>query len=853
MKPNFALSLSFDGIQLLHRAAGGWREVGAVPLATDDLAGELAVLRKTASSLGSAGVRTKLLIPNEQIKYMTIQTPGMAKRDRREAAAAALEGATPYPVAQLAFDISIDGPQTHVAAVARETLREAESFALEHRFNPVSFVASPGDEAYLGEPFFGRTKAAPTFLEDGDEIEPDGIAVVVVGPASAPAEDPKHETGSDPAPDPGASGAAAPVPAAGMSARPGTASPQATQMIRESDAIPDPDSNPEPGSAPVEGPPAPPGAETEEATSLPDVAAKVTAPDIPSRSTDAEDAVDAAPQESETDATSTVSAGFATRRSGGPERSPVLSGVRRDPAPTHSHLTPDSSSLDHRPPSPGLEAKPSANSAPVASKSVLSRRKAPPAVAPAASVTAPTSEAARMTIFGAREPQVGGKPRFLGLILTAFLLMFLVGVAAWAAVFLDDGIASLLGGREPRATASAPENLDSPEIIIEEADEDGGLQTAALDADLTSEDTAVLDALAEPQGPPVITAQEAEARYAVTGIWPLSPDAPDDAPQTIPASDVYLPTLDTSGGSTDAIALPGVSGYETDEAMPRIASPPPAGTSYALDARGMLIPTPEGTVSSDGYVLFLDSPPLKPPYRPSAEGEAATPVETALVELAGFRPRIRPEGFGEAIERARTGGLILEELAAYRPSLRPNSLRDNSDEARAREGDAARAADLAVQSANLALQNPPSAEDVADPVRAAVVASRRPDARPGNFERIVRRAEPAEPAQQPAQQEVRTASAAPVAPRTVAPSIPSSASVSQQATVTNAINLRKVNLIGIYGKPSSRRALIRLGDGRYQKVVVGDQIDGGRVSAISDDKLLYRKGRRDIVLSMPQG
>jgi Tfp pilus assembly protein PilP len=69
--------------------------------------------------------------------------------------------------------------------------------------------------------------------------------------------------------------------------------------------------------------------------------------------------------------------------------------------------------------------------------------------------------------------------------------------------------------------------------------------------------------------------------------------------------------------------------------------------------------------------------------------------------------------------------------------------------------------------------------------------------------------------------------------------------------VKNAINLRQVNLIGVYGKPSSRRALIRLSNGRYQKVSVGDRINGGRVSAIGNSELRYTKGGRNVVLQMP--
>jgi hypothetical protein len=142
---------------------------------------------------------------------------------------------------------------------------------------------------------------------------------------------------------------------------------------------------------------------------------------------------------------------------------------------------------------------------------------------------------------------------------------------------------------------------------------------------------------------------------------------------------------------------------------------------------------------------------------------------------------------------------------------------------------------------------------VLDASRFATAQSARPDTRPRNFARIVRRAEstPAPRDEVAPAEETRVAAVASVAPRTVSPSVPSKASVARSATVKNAINLRQVNLIGVYGKPSSRRALIRLSNGRYQKVSVGDRIDGGRVSAIGNSELRYTKGGRNVVLQMP--
>ena len=41
--------------------------------------------------------------------------------------------------------------------------------------------------------------------------------------------------------------------------------------------------------------------------------------------------------------------------------------------------------------------------------------------------------------------------------------------------------------------------------------------------------------------------------------------------------------------------------------------------------------------------------------------------------------------------------------------------------------------------------------------------------------------------------------------------------------------------------------------GGIKKVVVGDQIDGGRVAAISATALQYQKGSKMVTLSLPKG
>ena len=81
----------------------------------------------------------------------------------------------------------------------------------------------------------------------------------------------------------------------------------------------------------------------------------------------------------------------------------------------------------------------------------------------------------------------------------------------------------------------------------------------------------------------------------------------------------------------------------------------------------------------------------------------------------------------------------------------------------------------------------------------------------------------------------------------------SSSFVAAEATLKDAINLRKINVIGIYGSGSNRRALVRMTTGRRVMVEVGDRLDGGRVAAISDSELRYVKGGRNVVLKIPKG
>lgn len=246
MKPNFALKLSNDGIELLHRSTAGWQSVGTVDFANDDVSQGCARLLEDAATLAPEGIRTKLVLPDSEVRYTSLVAPGPTDQARRYQIEAELEALTPYSIDELAYDWSVEEDYALVAICARETLNEAESFAEGYGFNPVSFVALAPNGEFNGEPFLGETLTARTLLADGDTVQRDVDPVRVTGkakieapnstesppPEAKPAESKTAEPKStDPKPvDPKAQAAA---PAASKPAAPKPAAPQPAALKPE--------------------------------------------------------------------------------------------------------------------------------------------------------------------------------------------------------------------------------------------------------------------------------------------------------------------------------------------------------------------------------------------------------------------------------------------------------------------------------------------------------------------------------------------------------------------------------------------------------------------------------------------
>ncbi len=1090
MVPNFALALSFEGITLLRRMGSAWARIEEVPIDHPDLDAAVVAMRDRAEMLDPRGAEVAVLLPNEQIRYLDV--PDLANDDAARMATIkqSLDGATPYAVAELSHDHVRSNGQLQIAAVADETLREAEIFARDHGFTPVCHMARAPEGSFDGAVFFGKAEgwrgavhrpkqaisvvpaneAALTPVTAQAAVPPTPAAEtpakpdVPFAPATSQVETPEQEapntetsaseaqTTSDPLV------AASPPPVA--SPAPDMAEPQAIVPAPDaSSALPKP--QPEPQPAPElakqaeqaaaqatpepqdsKAPPAPPMAfassraghggkaalspapkpdltaptarkrgpikarftpvaakematrdagitsdhidevpeqlkpaavplgravaarkaaqaaeaaqaqaaeaqaaeaqGTETKANIPPVADPAVQHDAPSRdaanqtpgpvastpgaeksaptpqSASLKAARATAPDPEQTPDPAVVEGKGKARKGGrrkrkappvgaaavpapaaaapkiaapkapGPDgtgavAAPAALAARRSDAPRNAlpPTAPDQSAAVQPRPIAAREATtsggggnplarlaalrqpakaaPSAALATAAAGAALATTPAVPAQGALNTGIDPRDERERMTVFGARQQQrVGGKPRFLGLMLTSALLLFLAGVAAWASVFLEDGLARFFRSDAPTtAIASLPEIESTPVVLEEpapqssssesatapaedlpvvpdvttaimqeltapEPEEADDVQLAALEtdqlaSDLPSAAQPAAPALSVPIVPRALTPEEAAATYAATGYWLRAPGAPRTPP--IDAVDqIYVASIDPGIQIFDAVALPDPTAMSQEPPLYEPGLPPPAGLTFDIDERGVVRATPEGALTPDGLRVYAGLPPVVPPLRGAvAAPDAPEAGPVAVDPLSTFRPLARPVDIIEQRERATLRGISRQELEAFRPEVRPLTAQE---EAIAEQPDA-RATSLAVRDSLV------------------------PVGRPRDMASIVERTEAERPTQP-----IQTAA---VAPQAIQPSLPSATSVAQAATVRNAINLNKISLIGVYGTPANRRALVRLASGKYLKVKVGDELDSGRVDAIGEDDLRYTKRGRNVTLKMPRG
>lgn len=358
---------------------------------------------------------------------------------------------------------------------------------------------------------------------------------------------------------------------------------------------------------------------------------------------------------------------------------------------------------------------------------------------------------------------------------------------------------------------------------------------------------------------------------ALSIMAPLaSPAAAEPAPATTPVAATKTPETPTPAATLKAMVEPTAPQERPVSLVTAVAAPQPqepmAELRRALAAARL--PTLKKVAVVDWPALALVDQATAPSAsaRPKARPGGPAPLTSsppagslgaAALPAAPSRPRDTSVGTG-AMPAAAPSSDPKAKLTARRAESRPTAVFERAH-------------------AMAEAENPPVAVTLGRPqprpknfapaVTAALVAARASEPAPVIASPVAAPvATPAAPAPTPrtvvaARPTIENSRAAASAeadmddepePKAVAPRIPTSASVAKQATLTRAMNLRDVNLIGVYGTASNRRALVRLPNGRVQQVKVGDRLDGGQVAAIGANQLHYVKSGRSIVLALPK-
>ena len=892
MIPQIALDLSLDGISVLSRIAdapGKWRREGIVRLDDARMAETLRGLRRRCAERMGEDFTSILILPDAQVLFTSLDRDD---RDPKTTIRSLLEGRTPYPVDELVFDYVVRGDRLQVAVIARETLREAEDFVAEFAFQPVAMIADPEDSTFPGRPDFGRTALAGELLR-GRSLDlgiDEGFETVASAmPDDVELEPSRAPDGAPPEPDVMLDPL---IAAAAPAAQAPTQDPPAETPAGPSteDGVPVFTRRHRPQTVPTEGEPVPAftskrrqdGSETGRA------APRMTRAGPPT----------AADGSAEDD-------GFAATLARTPAPPRIVakprSGTALPEEDTEGPVRPDAKTRGGR---LGLYLTVGllAVMALVALWSIWGGEDDATAVTEDASIEAPVpseepAEAVQDVASAEIAPGTDGPDA--------------VEPAA------EDALAALLpapaeggSGASPipdRAPPPLPlssatrEEPAEAEAEVPAAEEPAELDIVPLEEAPAAEEADAIELAIVPLRP-----EAADADAAVVDDVPppgtTEPAAPDpEEPEVAdvvpsvagPSSDQLEPEPEVAVDAPATVATADPTADEGSDAVPgsdvpQADSAPQAASTEEAQTDPLVIATPEGALAPGGYVVRAGRPDVMPEPRPASASTIAPETDVPAAEeedpatelLRRVRPTPRPQDAALPVEppdETEPEGRVAEAgPLPLRPRARPVSAEAGVPDAAqppvaVAEDDPAVAAAAAAAAASLARQPTgdgaqTAALTVVPTAGAALARSGRPSARPGAVEQRA--------AALVAQRRARAAAAASTASTartnppaaTPAPTPPARTAdrqrqqvrsagggVARAATQVNAIRLRDVNLIGVYGQPQKRRALVRLGNGRYVKVEVGDRLDRGRVTAIGDAQLIYQRGGRSRTLSLPRG
>jgi len=191
MSSKFLLHLSNDSIDLERQdASGHWHRLGSVSPDTEHLTEALAHLRQTVMTQATDPLEVLVALPADQIKRVDLDHSDTST----EALQQALTGQTPYEFHELCVDCLLTPQGQTIAAIAQETLEEAESLTQAFGFKAAGFVALPGGAwennfSVFQRPGYGdqsRPSAYSAALPEAKAVDPTPLAALAAGAMPTP-------------------------------------------------------------------------------------------------------------------------------------------------------------------------------------------------------------------------------------------------------------------------------------------------------------------------------------------------------------------------------------------------------------------------------------------------------------------------------------------------------------------------------------------------------------------------------------------------------------------------------------------------------------------------------------------
>ena len=412
------------------------------------------------------------------------------------------------------------------------------------------------------------------------------------------------------------------------------------------------------------------------------------------------------------------------------------------------------------------------------------------------------------------QASVGGKPRFLGVTLTAILLLFMLTIAVLAATSARDTIARWFNS-SAQTTKSAV--LPVPNVSTQETLP-------------TQEDNNQTPTVKQTSLPPVSKK-----------IYPAQPKQSSNFPEVTPKNELSAKQSTAQPPAKDNLQrkpngrfaeLLQLSNSDQTSRLKAIAHFTKAGV-------WVLSPGPSlGDISTSG-VNFASKVPVTNFFNPitsvlpDKKNMAVTLAKTEQTEFLKYDPfKINPVSSTEIIAFINSDDTRLNQK--NRPKIRPFA------KAQLSTSDKRISNKILLVIPKVSPRSRSKAFQLANaPVGIVIVNSLRPITRPTAMELAATLEAAAAPPKIAQASEVQK------------PTAPTRSSVAQAATVEDVLKLRKINLIGIFGSKTAPSALVRLTNGRVLKVSLGELLDGGRVTAIGRSSLTYNRSGKSITLNMP--